>query len=37
MSVAVSMEWDRLHATLERVAAIGLNPQKLLAAYWSGT
>ena len=32
MSIAVSMEWDGLHSTLERVAAIGLNPDGLLAA-----
>ncbi|MDE7547217.1 phage virion morphogenesis protein [Acetobacter fabarum] len=32
MSVAVSMEWDGLHETLERIAAIGLKPEKLLAA-----
>lgn len=32
MSIAVSMEWDGLHGALERIASIGLNPDKLLAA-----
>lgn len=36
MSVAVSMEWDGLHETLERIAAIGLKPEKLLAAIGVG-
>ena len=32
MSVGVSMEWDDLHATLGRIAQIGLKPEPLLAA-----
>lgn len=32
MSVAISMDWDDLHATLGRIAEIGLKPEKLLAA-----
>lgn len=32
MSVAVSMDWDDLHATLGRIAAVGLHPEGVLAA-----
>ncbi len=36
MSIGISMDWDGLHATLGRIAAIGAQPAPLLAAIGTG-